>query len=72
MEKITINTDFITLGQVLKLMGLVSSGGEVKYFLKNNKVLINNELENRRGKKIYPNDTITLLNTNYLIIKDEN
>lgn len=53
MEIIKINTEFITLGQLLKIANIVSSGGEVKFFLTSNKVYVNNELENRRGKKLY-------------------
>lgn len=53
MKIIKINTEFITLGQLLKIANIVSSGGEVKFFLTSNKVYVNNELENRRGKKLY-------------------
>ncbi|MFW5888922.1 MAG: S4 domain-containing protein YaaA [Bacillota bacterium] len=71
MEEINIKSEYITLGQLLKLISLVSSGGEVKFFLKNNKVLVNDELEKRRGKKLYPDDKITVLNEDYLIVKDD-
>ena len=70
MKDIFIKTEYITLGQFLKLISLVSSGGEVKFFLKNNKVFINGNEENRRGKKLYPNDKITILNEDYKIIKN--
>jgi S4 domain protein YaaA len=71
MEKIHIHTSYITLGQFLKLIGLISSGGEVKYFLKNNRVLINEEPDDRRGKKLYNNDVIKVLNHSYQIVHDE-
>ncbi len=70
MKEIIIKTEYITLGQFLKHISLVSSGGEVKFFLKNNKVFVNSENENRRGKKLYPGDKITILNEDYKIIKD--
>jgi len=70
MKEIIIKTEYITLGQFLKHISLVSSGGEVKFFLKNNNVFVNSENENRRGKKLYPGDKITILNEDYKIIKD--
>ncbi|SJZ45419.1 S4 domain-containing protein YaaA [Anaerorhabdus furcosa] len=64
-----INTDFITLSQLLKMEDLVSSGGEVKYFLANEKVLVNDQEENRRGKKLYPNDVIKIHGKKFIIEK---
>jgi len=72
MKKISIHTEYITLGQMLKHINLVSSGGEVKYFLANNNVIINDEKDDRRGRKIYPGDRVTVLNQNYIVEKNEN
>lgn len=71
MKKIDIHTDYITLGQFLKHISLVSSGGEVKYFLKNNTVFVNEIQDQRRGKKLYPNDVVKVLNISYQIAKNE-
>ena len=49
---ITLKTEFITLGQVLKLSRVVSTGGEVKAYLTSNKVLVNQSEETRRGRKL--------------------
>ena len=57
---IEIRDEFITLGQLLKKADIVSNGGEVKFFLAENKVLVNGEDENRRGKKLYHGDTIEI------------
>lgn len=57
MKEVFINTEFITLGQFLKMQDIVSSGGMVKYFLSENLCLVNNEKEDRRGRKLY-NDYI--------------
>lgn len=62
-------TDFITLGQFLKYINLIESGSMAKDFLFNNKVLVNNTVEVRRGKKLYPNDTIDINNIRYVIVK---
>lgn len=58
MQKIIINSEYITLGQFLKFTNLISSGGEVKYFLENNVVFANEIPENRRGKKLFPGDLV--------------
>ncbi|MCQ2792686.1 MAG: S4 domain-containing protein YaaA [Bacilli bacterium] len=57
---ITLKTEFITLGQVLKLSRVVSTGGEVKAYLASNKVLVNQSEENRRGRKLYKGDVVEL------------
>ncbi|MDR2975925.1 MAG: S4 domain-containing protein YaaA [Streptococcaceae bacterium] len=62
METITIFKDYITLGQSLKELGLIQTGGQAKSFLAENAehIFYNGEQENRRGKKIYPGDRLEL------------
>ncbi len=55
-----ISTEFITLTQFLKMENFIGSGGEAKIFLSEVKVFVNGVLENRRGKKLYPNDEIKI------------
>ena len=55
---IDINSDYIKLEQFLKLIDLVSSGGEAKLFILNNDILVNNIIEKRRGRKLYKEDQI--------------
>ena len=49
---------YITLNVLLKITGLISTGGEAKFFLANNDVFVNGEKENRRGRKLYREDVI--------------
>ena len=56
MEYITIKDEFIKLGQALKLAGLVQSGVDAKIVIQNGVVLVNGEVDERRGKKLYPGD----------------
>ncbi|MCI5595955.1 MAG: RNA-binding S4 domain-containing protein [Lachnospiraceae bacterium] len=56
MEYITIKDEFIKLGQALKLAGLVESGVDAKIVIQNGEVLVNGEVDERRGKKLYPGD----------------
>lgn len=58
MEKISIKTPYITLGQLLKFCNIIQSGGEEKIYLANHKVKVNDEVEIRRGRKIYPLDRV--------------
>ncbi len=60
MNEITIKDEFIKLGQALKLAGLVQSGVEAKIVIEDGEVLVNGEVETRRGKKLRDGDTFTL------------
>lgn len=59
---IEIKDAYITLGQFLKLADIISSGGMAKPFLEQMEVFINDEPENRRGKKLYDKDTVRIPN----------
>ena len=52
-EKIILKSDYMTLGQVLKEVNVISSGGQAKWYLAENTIFIDGEPENRRGRKIY-------------------
>ena len=68
MKEITISSEFITLAQLLKLVGEVESGGQVKEYLRNFTPLINGQPEERRGKKIRPGDVVELQNVGKVTI----
>jgi ribosome-associated protein len=57
MQMVTIKTEYIALGQFLKLAECISTGGQAKSFLEETIIKVNGEAENRRGKKLY-NDFI--------------
>lgn len=65
--KITITSDYITLGQFLKFAGLIRQGGEAKAYLATHEVLINGELDARRGRKLRPGDVLLLAGQGYEI-----
>lgn len=58
---------FITLGILLKITGIIDTGGQAKFFLSENTVLVNGEEENRRGRKLYHGDKIQVQNQTFLI-----
>jgi ribosome-associated protein YbcJ (S4-like RNA binding protein) len=72
LKDVVIKPPFIKLGQLLKLLEFVSSGGAEKEFLSQNDILVNGEIETRRGRKIYGGDVITILDQVYLVKTDEN
>lgn len=59
-NNVYIDDEFITLGQLLKHVNVISSGGMAKWYLSEHTVLIDSEEENRRGKKIYPGSTVEI------------
>ncbi len=48
----------IRLGQLLKVAGLVDSGGEAKALLAAGGVTVNGEPEARRGRQLVPGDVV--------------
>ncbi|MCQ2086792.1 MAG: S4 domain-containing protein YaaA [Bacilli bacterium] len=59
--------EYITLGILLKIGKIISTGGEAKIYLASNTVLVNGEEENRRGRKLYPEDKVQIANDVFLI-----
>ncbi|WP_309545316.1 RNA-binding S4 domain-containing protein [Virgibacillus dokdonensis] len=49
-EKIMIQTEYIQLGQFIKLINILDSGGMIKTYLQDVGVLVNGEREHRRGR----------------------
>ena len=65
--KLRKDEDFITLGVLLKITGVIDTGGQAKFFLSENVVLVNGMEENRRGRKLYHGDEIVVQNLKFLI-----
>ena len=51
MEIITLREDYIKLGQALKAAALVEDGVEAK-------LVVNGEVDTRRGRKLYDGDVV--------------
>ena len=60
MEKISINTPFIKLDQIIKFAGISFDGAEAKEIIKAGFVKVNGEEELRRGRKLYKGDTVKI------------
>ncbi len=60
MEEITLKKPYITLGQLLQVCGLADSGAQAKILVKELAISVNNEAENRRGRKLFVGDLVTI------------
>jgi ribosome-associated protein len=58
VQEIQIRGDMIRLGQLLKLAGLVDSGGEAKAMLAAGLVRVNGDDEARRGRQLHDGDVV--------------
>ena len=58
MKEISIGTENIELGKLLKFGGLAPSGGQAKQWIEQGLVSLNGQNETRRRKKIVPGDVI--------------
>lgn len=67
MQEITIEKEYITLAQLLKLCDFVSSGGEAKIACQELNIFVNGEEEHRRGKKLYKGDKVEIEDESFVI-----
>lgn len=70
MKSVKITSEFITLGQFLKFANIIDSGAMAKDYLKTTKIIVNEQEENRRGRKLYPGYIIQIEKTTYIIGKE--
>jgi ribosome-associated protein len=70
-EKIIVNTEFITLGQFLKLAEVIQTGGMAKWFLSEHDIFINGEQDQRRGRKLYAGDKVQIAGFGSFVIIQE-
>lgn len=61
--------EFIRLGQALKKAGITGSGSDAKTLILNGEISVNGEIEERRGRKLYPGDTVSFETETFQVIK---
>lgn len=59
MEIIKLRDEYIKLGQALKAANLVENGVEAKLVIQDGLVKVNNEVDIRRGRKLYDGDVVS-------------
>ncbi len=65
MEKFKIETDYIKLDQFLKWIGLAESGVMAKELILAERVMVNGEVETRRGRKLHSGDVVKVAGQEY-------
>ena len=68
--KIEISTDYIKLGQFMKLAGIITNGGESKNLISDGLIKVNNMVEYARGKKLFPGDIVNFEGKEYVVVKE--
>ncbi|MFP5334023.1 MAG: RNA-binding S4 domain-containing protein [Actinomycetes bacterium] len=60
VREVPIRDDSIRLGQLVKLAGLVDSGGDARDLLAAGLVRVNGEPEDRRGRQVRRGDVVSV------------
>lgn len=68
-QKVEIESDFIKLDALLKFAAVVQTGGEAKMMINDGFVSVNGEICTQRGKKIYPDDKVTIDDLRITVVK---
>ncbi len=64
-EDVEVGAAGIRLGQLLKYVNAVETGGEVKDLLASGEVRVNGEVDTRRGAQLSPGDVVTVPDATY-------
>ncbi|MEI6132648.1 MAG: S4 domain-containing protein YaaA [Bacillota bacterium] len=67
MNKHKIQTEYIKLDQFLKWVGAVGQGSDAKMLIQEGLVKVNDEVEERRGKKLRSGDIVEVSGEQYEI-----
>ncbi len=69
--KVKIKGKNIKLGQLLKKLNIIDTGGQAKYFIKSHKITVDNEEGLKRGSKVWANSTVWIDDQVFYIVEDE-
>lgn len=58
---------FLKLDQFLKWAGAVESGGQAKMVIQAGQVMVNGEVENRRGRKLRKGDSVAFNEQSWVV-----
>jgi ribosome-associated protein len=59
-REVTIRSEMIRLGQLLKLAGLAGDGAQARAMIAAGQVSVNGAVEERRGRQLRPGDRVTI------------
>lgn len=69
-EKIKIDSEYIKLQDLLKLGGVVDTGGMAKVIIQNGEVTVNGEVCTMRGKKMRSGDVAVFEDVKLIVINN--
>lgn len=69
--KVKIKGKFIKLGQLIKKLNIIDTGGQAKYFVKSHEIRINNEASAKRNTKVWVNSTVWIDDQVFYIVEDD-
>ena len=69
--KVKIRGKFIKLGQLIKKLNIIDTGGQAKYFIKSHEIRINNEEDVKRNTKVWLNSTVCIDDQVLYIVEDD-
>ncbi len=61
------SVDYIKLDQFLKHMKVVSTGGQAKLLVQEGEVLVNGDVETRRGRKLTNGDQVEVMGNRFVV-----
>lgn len=67
--EIKITTEYITLGQFLKYVGLIDEGWQAKIYLQDVEVLVDGEVETRRGRKLRGGEVVEVEGKRFVVAR---
>ncbi|MBT9583278.1 RNA-binding S4 domain-containing protein [bacterium] len=67
MEVPCVDEPYLKLDQFLKWAGAVESGGQAKMVILAGQVLVNGEVENRRGRKLRKGDSVAFNQQSWVV-----
>jgi len=72
-QMVFIHTEYIQIDQLLKLEGLIETGGQIKSLIDDEVITLNGVLVTEKRKKCRPGDVISIdgLEVDFIITKEE-
>jgi len=65
---VTVSTPRITLGEFLKWAGAAPTGGQAKVLARSGGVLVNGQVERRRGRHLNAGDRVVVAGREYRVV----
>ncbi|MHB0980303.1 MAG: RNA-binding S4 domain-containing protein [Thermoleophilia bacterium] len=59
----------IALGQFLKFAGATATGGHAKVLIEEGEVMVNGDVERRRGRKLRAGDSVVVGDEEFVVVK---